>query len=108
MLEELKKLSPAWWGAIAAAIGAGATLFPESRLVAGAVAGAAMFVVARKMSPCCAECAGSGGGGIQQQQTQQQPQAERSSFNVSDWLSKGTSASSSSGECVGCQGGLLS
>lgn len=109
MLDELKKLSPGWWGAIAAAIGAGATLFPESRVVAGVVAGAAMLVVARKVSaPCCAECAG-GGGGIQQSQAM--PQSEAKGFDISTWLGKLTApatSSASSGGCVGCQGGLLS
>lgn len=101
MLDELKKLSPGWWGAIAAAIGAGATLFPESRVVAGVVAGAAMFVVARRFGACCAECAG-GGGGIQQTQTM--PQTESKGIDVSSWLGK---TGASSGGCVGC-GELLS
>lgn len=58
-LDALKKLSPAWWGAIAGAVAAGASLFPDSRLVGGVAAGAAMFYVAKKVSaPCCAACAG--------------------------------------------------
>lgn len=58
--ETFTSLSPAWWGAIAGAIAAGATLFPESRIIGGIGGGIAMLFVAKKISaPCCADCAGA-------------------------------------------------
>lgn len=60
MMNALKSVSPAWWGAIAGAVVAGATILPDARIVGGIGAGIAMFVLARKMSaPCCAGCADS-------------------------------------------------
>jgi hypothetical protein len=59
-MTDLKKLSPAWWGAVAGAVAAGASLAPNARILGGAAGGAAMLLLAHKMSsPCCAECAGA-------------------------------------------------
>lgn len=72
IVEEFKSLSPAWLGAIAGAIAAGATLFPEHRILGGLGAGAVVFFIARRASgPCCDECAAQ----TQQVQTQAQPVA---------------------------------
>lgn len=58
--DTLKKLSPPWWGAIAGAVAAGATLAPNHRILGGALGGLAMFYIAKKLTgPCCAECAGA-------------------------------------------------
>lgn len=60
-MTQLKSISPQWWGAIAGAVVAGATVFADSRVLGGAAAGAAMFYLARRFSaPCCAACAGDG------------------------------------------------
>jgi hypothetical protein len=52
-MEALKTLGPAWWGAIAGAIAAGASLLPDSRLLGGAAGGVAMYLVARKLAAPC-------------------------------------------------------
>jgi len=58
LIEELKRLPPAWWGAIAGAVAAGATLFPNHRVFGGLGAGALVYFLARKATqPCCADCA---------------------------------------------------
>lgn len=65
---DIKRITPAWWGAIAGAAVVGATLFPATRVIAGAIAGGAMLAVANHVTkPCCdgckdgrAPCAGSG------------------------------------------------
>lgn len=51
------KISPMWWGAIASAVAAGAFLVPGKKIVAGAVAGGAMLVLAYYNTPCCSLCA---------------------------------------------------
>jgi hypothetical protein len=60
-METLKKLSPQWWGAIAAAVAAGASVFSNHRILGGLALGAGMLYVAKRASePCCAACAGEG------------------------------------------------
>jgi hypothetical protein len=66
LYDEFKSLPPAWLGAIAGAVAAGATLVPEHRLLAGALAGAGVFLLARHASkPCCAECASASSSSAQ-------------------------------------------
>jgi hypothetical protein len=63
LVDKLKKISPQWWGAIAGATAAGATVLDSNRLLGGLVAGGAMLAFAVKQSaPCCAECAQSSSG----------------------------------------------
>jgi hypothetical protein len=52
----ITNVSPAWWGAVAGAATAGAVLFPEHRLLGGALVGGAMLVIALYKTPCCAGC----------------------------------------------------
>jgi hypothetical protein len=57
-LDTIKNISPAWWGVVAGAVAAGATLFADHRLVGGLGAGAvALYFAAKKSAPCCAACA---------------------------------------------------
>lgn len=58
-VDDLKKLSPAWWGAIAGAVAAGATLLPNQRLLGGLGGGVAMFLAA-----CAAKEAATGAEGL--------------------------------------------
>lgn len=61
MMNALKSISPQWWGAIAAATAAGASVFDGNRILGGLALGGAMLYLARKASaPCCAACAGEG------------------------------------------------
>jgi len=62
-LEHLRALPIGWWGAVAGAAVAGATLFPETRVLAGGAAAAAMLLLALKLTPCCAGCAAGAGCG---------------------------------------------
>lgn len=62
-LDHVKKLTPGWWGAIAGAAAAGATLVPSSRVLAGAAGGVAMLLVALHLTPCCDGCAAGQGCG---------------------------------------------
>lgn len=62
-LDHVTKLPPQWWAAIAGAAAAGATIFDGNRVVGGLAAGVAMMLVALKLQPCCAGCAGGGGCG---------------------------------------------
>lgn len=55
-LKRIPNISPAWWGAIASAIAAGAFLVPSARVAGGAVAGGALLVLALYKTPCCASC----------------------------------------------------
>jgi hypothetical protein len=64
--EHVKRISPEFWGAIAGAVAAGAILFPSSRVIGGAIGGAAMFVVALKLTPCCDGCAKGQGCGARE------------------------------------------
>lgn len=70
IVDDFKNLPPAWLGAIAGAVAAGAALFPDNRIAGGLGAGALVFFIARKATkPCCAECesASSGAAPVQQQ-----------------------------------------
>ena len=64
-LDALKNLFSGWWAAAAGGAVAGATLFPESRVAAGALGGAAVLAFALwRSAPCCEGCAaGQGCGG---------------------------------------------
>jgi hypothetical protein len=96
-MDSLKKLSPQWWGAIAAAAAAGATVFAEHRVLGGLALGGAMLWLARKASaPCCASCAGQG-------DTEQQSQS--SPFDPILVLSGAAAKvqSAPSGSCNGCE-----
>lgn len=61
-LARARALPPGWWGAIAGAAAAGATIFPAARVRAGVVTGVAALAVAlwqtRPRGACCASCAG--------------------------------------------------
>jgi hypothetical protein len=61
--ENVKRISPGFWGAIAGAAAAGATVFSTNRVLGGLVAGGAMFLVALKLTPCCDGCAQGQGCG---------------------------------------------
>lgn len=62
--ENVKRISPGFWGAIAGAAAAGATIWSGNRVLGGLLAGGAMFLVALKLTPCCDGCAqGKGCGG---------------------------------------------
>jgi hypothetical protein len=61
---KVKNISAGFWAAIAGAAAAGATVFSGNRIVGGLVGGAAMFLIALRLAPCCAGCAeGKGCGG---------------------------------------------
>lgn len=62
-LDHVKRITPGWWGAIAGVAGGAAALFPGRRVLAGAIAGAALFGLALHMTPCCDGCAGGQGCG---------------------------------------------
>jgi hypothetical protein len=92
--DSLRKLPPAWWGAIAGAAVAGATLFPSARLLGGlGAAGLVLYVAHKATAPCCADCAGVEAS----QQSQMAPQMMQGGMPASEG-------------CVGCDqlGALLS
>lgn len=100
-----KSISPQWWGAIAAAVAAGAAVFADHRILGGLAAGGAMLYLAKKASaPCCAACAGE----------TEHDATESSTLDLGELF--GLSSSGLSGNrtpsstCVGCAsgGGLLS
>lgn len=53
----MKSITPVWWGAIAAAAAAGATIVPAHRVGAALVGGSAMLTLALWNAPCCSDCA---------------------------------------------------
>ena len=63
-LDNVKRISPSYWGAVAAAAGAGAMVFSGNRILGGLALGGAMFLLALQLAPCCDGCAaGAGCGG---------------------------------------------
>jgi hypothetical protein len=73
-IDHLRALPIGWWGAIAGAAVAGATLFPSARVLAGAAAAAGMLTLAVKLTPCCDGCAaGKGCGGSPTTETADPP-----------------------------------
>jgi hypothetical protein len=58
----LRALSPGWWGAVAGAAAAGATIYPGRRLIAAAVGAVGVLAIAIWRDPgACATCADSPG-----------------------------------------------
>lgn len=96
MTFDIKRITPGWWGAIAGAVAAGASLFPNGRLIGGAAAGAAMFLLAKKMTPCCDGCAAGQGCGDDVQSADAPP-----TFMTAPTAG---STSSSGAPCLTCDG----
>lgn len=105
LVDELKALPPAWWGAIAGAAAAGAALVPEHRLLAGIAAGGLVFYIARRATqPCCAACSSSpSSSSVQQEQvTQQAPLAMRAlDTEAGDLFADNGTAITTSGAAAG-------
>jgi hypothetical protein len=57
IVDKLKRMSPAWYGAAAGAAVAGATLFPDARLFSGLFGAGAVLALGLYVTPCCDSCA---------------------------------------------------
>jgi hypothetical protein len=57
IVDKLKRMSPAWYGAAAGAAVAGATLFPDARLFSGLLGAGAVLALGLYVTPCCDSCA---------------------------------------------------
>jgi hypothetical protein len=53
-ISQLRSLSPGWWGAVAGAAAAGATIVPGHRFLAAAIGGVALLAVALSQAAPCA------------------------------------------------------
>lgn len=58
IVERVQKVPAMWWGAVAGAAAAGATIFPDARVIAALALGGGMLALAVKLAvPCCSDCA---------------------------------------------------